>query len=518
MCGGTHRHIYGDTWMEGLSPRVRGNRYGRPGCCGGSGSIPACAGEPDTVLAATGLLRVYPRVCGGTPSASRCDGSHTGLSPRVRGEPSRSGRSRPPPTVYPRVCGGTVRRPPLIHAATGLSPRVRGNRVGARGRRIRNRSIPACAGEPGARAAGETRNRVYPRVCGGTEVRPLGVGHQKGLSPRVRGNPRRFDGEDGPCGSIPACAGEPTTRTNFTDSRRVYPRVCGGTERRPRRPGGTAGLSPRVRGNQRLGADPVQQVGSIPACAGEPRPRARLNSLPRVYPRVCGGTEIHLAEIDGIEGLSPRVRGNPTRPAGRIFAARSIPACAGEPQSCPGAAAPGRVYPRVCGGTRGRRRPRILMRGLSPRVRGNRGRHVRGAGAHRSIPACAGEPGCGRTRRAPRWVYPRVCGGTYFDDQHDHQHQGLSPRVRGNRSFFRFSRSNSGSIPACAGEPVAPSRPGTPSGVYPRVCGGTPSPCSSRPRDMGLSPRVRGNRVSTPAKRVEAGSIPACAGEPGLNP
>ena len=70
-----------------------------------------------------------------------------------------------------------------------------------------------------------------------------------------------------------------------------------------------------------------------------------------VYPRVCGGTTQSDIANPGVQGLSPRVRGNPyglTR--GRI-SQRSIPACAGEPVAAVGFANHSPVYPRVCGGT-----------------------------------------------------------------------------------------------------------------------------------------------------------------------
>ena len=71
---------------------------------------------------------------------------------------------------------------------------------------------------------------------------------------------------------------------------RVYPRVCGGTG-----PGcpileAKRGLSPRVRGNRVEVNVRASEIGSIPACAGEPRARGRTGSSGRVYPRVCGGT------------------------------------------------------------------------------------------------------------------------------------------------------------------------------------------------------------------------------------
>ena len=72
-----------------------------------------------------------------------------------------------------------------------------------------------------------------------------------------------------------------------------------------------SGLSPRVRGNPDGPHIRVEQDGSIPACAGEPAGQANKNSLPRVYPRVCGGTIAVESDDHLADGLSPRVRGNP---------------------------------------------------------------------------------------------------------------------------------------------------------------------------------------------------------------
>ena len=111
--------------------------------------------------------------------------------------------------------------------------------------------------------------------------------------------------------------------------------------------------------------------------------------------------------------------------------------------------------------------------GLSPRVRGNPAREVRGQVNAGSIPACAGEP-C--------WVCPAHSAMPVY--------------------------------PACAGEP-ARARPGLGTArVYPRVCGGT---TVAHPRvvvDAGLSPRVRGNPVVVVIVQDDHRSIPACAGEP----
>ena len=70
---------------------------------------------------------------------------------------------------------------------------------------------------------------VYPRVCGGTEAAFAPIFRSMGLSPRVRGNQGPPDPHRMGSGSIPACAGEPPSGPESGYSKRVYPRVCGGT-------------------------------------------------------------------------------------------------------------------------------------------------------------------------------------------------------------------------------------------------------------------------------------------------
>ena len=72
------------------------------------------------------------------------------------------------------------------------------------------------------------------------------------------------------------------------------------------------------------------------------------------------------------KGLSPRVRGNRGSRLGKLEGVRSIP--------------------RVCGGTRGFVFVVFLASGLSPRVRGNLSPPNLAYASTRSIPACAGEP------------------------------------------------------------------------------------------------------------------------------
>ena len=132
-------------------------------------------------------------------------------------------------------------------------------------------------------------------------------------------------------GSIPACAGEPGQAVGICWRAAVYPRVCGGTTAGVPAHHTGAGLSPRVRGNLAAAAARYARRRSIPACAGEPRIPQRPRESPEVYPRVCGGTFVAVGTWAGVEGLSPRVRGNPLTAEGEEVGHRSIPACAGEP-------------------------------------------------------------------------------------------------------------------------------------------------------------------------------------------
>ena len=229
VCGGTRTG--GQTYHSGpgLSPRVRGNPYDTEAEVGALGSIPACAGEPLATGQRGGRCPVYPRVCGGTLIGPSTQGSPKGLSPRVRGNPALSGHHTARRSVYPRVCGGTRFACSSAASISGLSPRVRGNRSAVASRIRRAGSIPACAGEPllvgiavvvkavyprvcGGTARPHRQSRpdpVYPRVCGGTNINHLSIAISAGLSPRVRGNQSRIQLCVSCPRSIPACAGEP---------------------------------------------------------------------------------------------------------------------------------------------------------------------------------------------------------------------------------------------------------------------------------------------------------------------
>ena len=233
---------------------------------------------------------------------------------------------------------------------------------------------------------------VYPRLCGGTLVAGAQHFQDFGLSPPVRGN-RVFARRRGVClRSIPACAGEPHQNRNRFLGAQVYPRLCGGTASAAVSPMPTSGLSPPVRGNLLSPFRTLILPGSIPACAGELFFTASIDFCSKVYPRLCGGTDRWRGmEAAGV-GLSPPVRGNlpDTDPGSPMYG--SIPACAGEPQGCPAYGRNRTVYPRLCGGTPHAVDAPADAPGLSPPVRGNLVHRPLLRLGDRSIPACAGEP------------------------------------------------------------------------------------------------------------------------------
>ena len=155
--------------------------------------------------------------------------------------------------VYPRAGGGATIRTHLDIDPEGLSPRGRGSRRLGLRRRLRLGSIPARAGEPAGRRLSRHAIRVYPRAGGGAGI--------------VQGRDRG-----------------------------IYPRAGGGAEV-DQRVAPSVGLSPRGAG------EPSTSGGSIPARAGEPRPR-HLRRPPRgLSPRGRGSRSV-VASLQ--PGLSPR--------------------------------------------------------------------------------------------------------------------------------------------------------------------------------------------------------------------
>ena len=151
----------------------------------------------------------------------------------------------------------------------------------------------------GSSPVGGTRSYCIPNRAGESQFPSVSPPEPTiGLSPRVRGNPLLPGNIVLRSGSIPACAGEPSTSRGRTARSTVYPRVCGGTTQGGSHEWSNMGLSPRVRGNLAPTPSARYPVRSIPACAGEPPERCWTYCPARVYPRVCGGTMLALLVVN----------------------------------------------------------------------------------------------------------------------------------------------------------------------------------------------------------------------------
>ena len=91
---------------------------------------------------------------------------------------------------------------------------------------------------------------------------------------------------------------------------------------------------------------------------------------------------------------------------------------------------------------------------------------------------------------------------------------GPSPRGRGNRPTFRRRGVRFRSIPAWAGKPRPAAGLIVAVRVHPRVGGETRSVGRRHQLAEGPSPRGRGNRISENRRGSDIGSIPAWAGKP----
>ena len=173
---------------RGLSPRTRGNHAGVYDALVLGGPIPADAGQPGCRLPRVSFGGAYPRGRGATNAAEIRDGCVVGLSPRTRGNlplpPFREVLRGPIPAdagqpwacssttmairAYPRGRGATWQGAKIPCALPGLSPRTRGNLLHGFGQQLRQRPIPADAGQPAACGAVSWACRAYPRGRGAT--------------------------------------------------------------------------------------------------------------------------------------------------------------------------------------------------------------------------------------------------------------------------------------------------------------------------------------------------------------
>ena len=213
----------------GLSPHARGKRT-RTGLWHYEvGSIPACTGEAAPPCSAIRATRVYPRMHGGSSPDRVRRRSRTGLSPHARGK--RLARLSAPIRYgsIPACTGEAGDDLFQLGLFPGLSPHARGKRAGQRANPPLVGSIPACTGEAWTKSFSARGWKVYPRMHGGSELVNSFAIFSTGLSPHARGKRcssirLRINSR-----SIPACTGEASMSGVRGGKQRVYPRMHGGS-------------------------------------------------------------------------------------------------------------------------------------------------------------------------------------------------------------------------------------------------------------------------------------------------
>ncbi len=375
--------------------------------------------------------------------------------PARAGNARRGNPPMAPDPVHPRACGER-RRPPLRGARhPGSSPRVRGTRALELLHEPELRFIPARAGNAAVRPTNLCEGPVHPRACGERNVTVVLSVTRLGSSPRVRGTPTRRVALMVRERFIPARAGNAQSMPFSSPHRTVHPRACGERRALLRVVIGGVGSSPRVRGTLRGEVVFALVRRFIPARAGNATRRTVRSRRSTVHPRACGERSGSLGVGVSSRGSSPRVRGTPQNGKQHRCRTRFIPARAGNASIGCSRSTTRAVHPRACGERIEVRPEEVDVGGSSPRVRGTPAPHHRQSDRGRFIPARAGNALHTSPFPASVPVHPRACGERADDVDRLRGRVGSSPRVRGTPYRRRSPRRTRRFIPARAGNAEA---------------------------------------------------------------
>ena len=206
-CGEQGSASVGPLFGLGSSPRLRGTEFKRSRDEHQVRFIPAPAGNSLVIGTHFASHAVHPRACGEQLSGVKPVANPAGSSPRLRGTecdnrhpcsigrfiPAPAGnrpRPDPPPArppVHPRACGEQKLVLKTGKIDRGSSPRLRGTACEGSARALRNRFIPAPAGNSCSRRLRLRPLPVHPRACGEQGMVHQSTSAHDGSSPRLRG-------------------------------------------------------------------------------------------------------------------------------------------------------------------------------------------------------------------------------------------------------------------------------------------------------------------------------------------
>ena len=187
-----------------------------------------------------------------------------------------------------------------------------------------------------------------------------------------------------------------------------------------------------MRGRQAFLIDVGDDLGLIPAGAGQTTRQCARHPAHRAHPRGCGADRKNIGSRVRLKGLIPAGAGQ------TVLQVHLRLPCGAHPRGC-GA--------DVCASSRHLWRP-----GSSPRVRGRRKFHVAQAGGDGLIPAGAGQTQDELALTSAKTAHPRGCGADLRGRCRPMPGRGSSPRVRGRPDPVCDGWSGVGLIPAGAGQ------------------------------------------------------------------
>ena len=206
-----------------------------------------------------------------------------------------------------------------------------------------------------------------------------------------------------------------------------------------------------MRGTPRMRSDDASGRGIIPAYAGNTVVDDLSDDYKEDHPRVCGEHDSPVATPPRCLGSSPRMRGTLVAQFLRADQIGIIPAYAGNTSWACRTLDWNRDHPRVCGEHHDSFPVRDISLGSSPRMRGTQDTKWFAYQETGIIPAYAGNTAGDRLALVDAGDHPRVCGEHVTSGVDWTGEPGSSPRMRGTQSTGLSHTSTSGIIPAYAG-------------------------------------------------------------------
>ena len=211
------------------------------------------------------------------------------------------------------------------------------------------------------------------------------------------------------------------------------------------------GSSPHARGTRRPQSCLLRGGRFIPACAGNTLHPVLLLLILSVHPRMRGEHRNTSPTHAAASGSSPHARGTLYHDNSKTIIERFIPACAGNTCFATPSMAVSMVHPRMRGEHARWAGADVRAVGSSPHARGTPGGNWHFRGAHRFIPACAGNTSVQGEGRGKGAVHPRMRGEHTGHSGRLTSSAGSSPHARGTLTRTCTVSVMSWFIPACAG-------------------------------------------------------------------